>query len=140
MANKSTVEEKQKEHIKELMGVIHELEKNKTAVTLETGGFSINLGGEDGTTGRGGENRQMIGGMTDGEVLSLGTALTVGAVGLLTDTHFTSFCNKRVFRYCKYWWSPRDTRTNSELAVFFREKWWGDYQQREMGRHPCFDK
>jgi hypothetical protein len=139
MATTSTVEKDQKERIEELESKIHELEKSKTAVPLDTGGFNINLGGEDGTVERGGENRQRNGGMADTEVSSLGTGITSGGMGLVKDNNFTSFCNKKVFRYCKYWCPPRDSPTNSGLAVFFKERWWGDYQQREMGRHPSFE-
>jgi hypothetical protein len=136
----STVEEEQKERIEELTRVIHELEKSKQAVSLETGAFSINVGEDQGPTGREGNDRQKVGDTADTEVSSLGTAVTTNTMGLLKDNHFTSFCNKRVFRYCKYWWSTRDSPTNSELAGFFRAHWWGDYQRREMGSHPCFDK
>jgi hypothetical protein len=106
--------------------VIREMERKSAVVALDTPDMGNTVGRTDGTLEGKETSHQLVGGETEEEVSSLGTGLTTFGGELFKDPHFTSFCNKKVFRYCKYWWTTRDAPAESALAVFFRDNWWED--------------
>ena len=81
-----------------------------------------------------------IGNSVGADVSTLGSMLTTSENGLLKNLKFTYFCNKRVYRYAKYWDPRRDSPVNSALAKFCRENWWDGYVKRETQRLPPFEE
>ena len=123
--------------IKRLEREIGEMKKRDLSTSTTSGDYSINMA----AVGRAandneGANDQML----DEEVSSLGTVLTVGHAGLLKDLRFTSFVNRRAFRYAKYWVAARDVPPESALATYFKDNWYEDCVARSRARHPCFDE
>jgi hypothetical protein len=110
------------------------------AHTVEPGEYSISLNGASRAKDGNSDNKKNIEETIEIEVSSLGTVLTTGAAGLLKDDHFTTFCNKKAFRYAKYWLPARDAPQDSALAKFYRDRWWSEHVKRNIGCHPCFDE
>ena len=73
-----------------------------------------------------------------GDVSSLGSSLTASANSLLKNFHFTTFCNRKAYRYAKYWVPVRDSPSDSELASYFRNNWWDEHVLRATSRLPTF--
>ena len=124
--------------IRKLTRQLEESKKREPASALSSGNFSlVDLSGVRATNRRDGGNRES--GQEELDVSSLGTVLTAGAAGLLKDVEFTSFVKRKAFWYAKYWVPARDAPVDSALANYFKSNWYGDYVQRNLGRHPCFD-
>jgi hypothetical protein len=128
------------ETIRSLKKQLEESKKREPAGALANGDITmVDMTSVQEKNNGGNYNANAYAGAVEVDVSSLGTVLTASAAGLLKDAHFTAFVNRKVFRYAKYWVPVRDAPPDSALANYFRSQWYGDYVERGLGRHPCFD-
>jgi hypothetical protein len=109
------------------------------AISVEPSEYRNYLNGASRPQDGNSENRKNNEETIEIDVSSLGTVLTTGLTGLLKDDQFTEFCNRKAFRYAKYWVPARDAPPDSALANYYRDRWWLDHVKRYKGLNQSFD-